>query len=312
MYIGEICRYVLLQPPQPTDTQHFIHKAVGNGLRPDIWSQFQKRFKIPKIMEFYGASESGCALMNLFGKVGAMGYIPVNFSFLLKVYIIKVDPTTGDVVRDSNGYCIEVSTNEKGEMVAVIDQNKFGRQFDGYKNKEATAKKQLHNVFKKGDLYYRTGDIVKMDEEGFIYFCDRTGDTFRWKGENVSTTEVENVIANIVHQRDVVVFGVVIPGAEGRIGMACIVGTPDSINISQLAKQLYPLLPAYAIPGFIRLVESTKITGTFRFRKNDYRKEGYNIKIVFDKLFVLDQVQKMYVPLQEDLYKEVVDGKFRF
>ena len=262
-------------------------------------------------MEFYGATESNFALINMVGKVGAVGYNPILFGFLMKSYIIKVDLTTGDVVRDSNGHCIQVPLGENGEMISrIIKNDVIG--FDGYKNKEANTKKILHNVFKKGDQYYRSGDLARMDEEGFIYFCDRAGDTFRWKGENVSTTEVENTIANIVNQKEVVVFGVEIPGADGRIGMACIVGTPDSINISQLAKQLYPLLPAYAIPGFIRLVENTQITGTFKFQKTDYRKEGYDIGAISDELFVLDSAQKMYVPLTEDLYKEVLNGKVKF
>ena len=287
-------------------------KCFGNGLRPDIWSDFQTRFKIPKIVEFYGSTEGTFAHVNLVGKVGAIGYYSFWVKPLTKIYFIRIDPTSGEIVRNKNGHCIEVSPGEKGEMVRAMSKRDPANRFDGYKDSEATAKKILKDVFKKGDSYFRTGDVARVDEDGYIYFCDRAGDTYRWKGENVSTTEVENTISSFIGQTDVVVYGVEVPKTDGRIGMAAIVGTPESIGIGGLAGKLKEALPPYAIPAFIRLVNNTRLTGTFKFQKVDYRKEGFDIISIIDKLFVLHPKEKTFVPLTKELYESIMSGTIRF
>ena len=287
-------------------------KCFGNGLRPDIWNDFQTRFKIPKIVEFYGSTEGTFAHVNLVGKVGAIGYYSFWVKPLTKIYFIRIDPTSGEIVRDKNGHCIEVSPGEKGEMVRAMSKRDPANRFDGYKDSEATAKKILKDVFKKGDSYFRTGDVARVDEDGYIYFCDRAGDTYRWKGENVSTTEVENTISSFIGQTDVVVYGVEVPKTDGRVGMAAIVGTPESIGIGGLAGKLKEALPPYAIPAFIRLVNNTRLTGTFKFQKVDYRREGFDIVSIIDKLFVLHPKEKTYVPLTKELYESIMSGTIRF
>ena len=308
-YIGELCRYILLQPPAPTDTRHSIVKCFGNGLRPDIWREFQKRFAIPKIVEFYGATEGTVAFVNMVNEVGAVGYLSSWMQGLLKIYFIKVDSTTGEVVRNANGFCTKVGAGEKGEIVRLIDKK---NAFIGYKDKTATSKKILKDVFKKGDSYFSSGDIAWYDEDGYIYFCDRAGDTFRWKGENVSTTEVENTISSLIGHTDTIVYGVEIPQMDGRAGMAAVVGTGESIGIAQLAAQLKSVLPSYAVPIFIRLVDSSRLTGTFKFQKVEYRKEGFDTDSITDELYFLDPDKKTYVPLTKDIHENIANGAVRF
>ena len=262
-------------------------------------------------MEFYGSTEGTFAFLNLNHTPGAIGYYSFWVKPLLKIYFIKIDPTTGEIIRNERGFCKEVLPGEKGEMVRAIDQKDPANRFDGYKDKAATSKKILTDVFKKGDSYFRTGDVARIDEDGYIYFCDRAGDTFRWKGENVSTTEVENTISSLIGQQDVVVYGVEIPKMDGRAGMAAIVGTTESIGIAELADKLKKALPSYAVPVFLRLIDSSRLTGTFKFQKVDYRKEGFDMEVVSDQLFVLDPAQKTYVPLTKQLHENIVSGGVR-
>ena len=310
-YIGEICRYLLVQPPRATDKQHCVRMATGNGLRKQIWEEFMKRFNISDIREFYGATEGNASIVNNVGKVGSCGYKSVLFPFAHPVYIVKVDPETEEIVRDANGFCIEAAVGEKGEMVSKI-KNTILRRFDGYENKEATSKKILHNVFSPGDRYFRSGDMLLMDEDGFFYFADRTGDTFRWKGENVSTAEVEGQIAK-VYESDihVAVFGVDVPGSEGKAGMAVIEGSVQIVMISQLAQKFFSILPSYSVPVFIRVVDKIEMTGTHKYKKTTYRKEGFAIDIISDPLYILDFPKREYVPLTEDIYQQVLDALWR-
>ncbi len=306
-----MCRYLLCQPVRPQDKQHCVRLATGNGLRPQIWREFQKRFNIEMIAEFYGSTEGNCSLINNTGRVGACGFKSVLLPHVIPIYLLKVVQETGELVKDSNGFYVESPVGEPGELVALV-KNNFLRRFDGYENKEATNKKILTNVFKPGDKYFRSGDILKLDQDGFFYFTDRTGDTFRWKGENVSTTEVEGIIARIYeNQTDVVVLGVEVPNTEGKAGMAIIRGTPESTRITGLAEELIPVLPAYAIPVFVRLVLETKLTGTFKFQKTDYKRDGYSVDCVSDPLYILDSKLKRYVPLDQRKYEDVQNGECR-
>ena len=309
-YIGELCRYLLTQPSRPSDSQHCVRMALGNGLRPQLWAQFQKRFNIPSIREFYGSTEGNVNIVNTTGQQGACGFNSVLLPFVYPIALIKVDLETGEHILDSNGFCVKAGIDEPGELVGKIADNAL-RRFDGYENKDATSKKIKKNVFKPGDTYFLSGDMLRMDEEGYLYFCDRTGDTFRWKGENVSTTEVEGIIGRTLELREVVVFGVDVPGTEGKAGMACIVGTEETVDVKSLAGKVFQVLPAYAVPVFIRLIQQADLTGTFKFQKTHLRAEGYNIEKVSDPLFILDTSKKSYLPLDEDTYQQLQKGELR-
>ena len=210
-------------------------------------------------------------------------------------------------MRDSNGFCMRAAINEPGEVVRKVNEKDPASIPATYDNATATNKKILKNVFTAGDKYYLSGDILRMDEDGFVYFCDRTGDTFRWKGENVSTTEVESVMARILQLRDVVVYGVEVPGSEGRAGMAAIAGAQDSIDLSGLAQQLFLSLPTYAVPLFIRLIPSVELTGSFKMKKVKLRNESFNVSLP-DPIFMLDTSCKVYQPLTEEIYQQLQSG----
>lgn len=207
-YIGELCRYLLSTPVTPEDRQHKLRMMYGNGLRPQIWTQFATRFNIPIIGEVYGATEGNSNLANTANHTGAIGFIPVVIEKFLPIQIVKVDEETGDVIRNEKGHCIRCKPGETGLLLGQVDQSNAIRAFHGYTNQEDTQKKLLHNVFKNGDLFFNSGDMVVRDILGYIYFKDRTGDTFRWKGENVATLEVEATISNIIGLKDCVVYGV--------------------------------------------------------------------------------------------------------
>ena len=309
-YIGELCRYVLAQPKKPTDTQHNVRLLVGNGLRAQIWSEFTKRFQIAQISEFYGSTEGNVGIINPFNRVGACGVVSVVLSFLNPIRLIKINPNTGEYVRNGRGFCVEAGVNEPGEVVGMIRSRVPTSAFEGYTDAKASQKKVMSDVFSRGDRVFLSSDILRKDEDGFMYFCDRTGDTFRWKGENVSTTEVEAMMANILHLRDVVVYGVEVPGNEGRAGMAAIVGTSESVDLSRLARQLFLSLPHYAVPLFIRLIPSADLTGTFKLKKVKLRNEGFDISLP-DPLYVLDTTTKNYVPLSEEIYQKLQNGTLR-
>ena len=247
---------------------------------------------------------------NPVGKVGACGVVSVILSFANPMCLLKVDPETGEYVKDNNGFCIQAWVDEPGEVVGEISKL-VGRGFDGYDNEAATRKKVMRNVFKPGDMYFLSGDILRMDEEGFMYFCDRTGDTFRWKGENVSTTEVEGIVASILELRDVMVYGVEVPGTEGRAGMAAIKGDDQTVNLSGLAQKLMLSLPSYAVPVFIRLIDEARLTGSFKYQKVGLRKEGVDLNHVSDPLYMLDPSHKIYVPFTRERNQQLIDGTIR-
>ena len=257
--------------------------------------------------------------INPFNKVGACGRISLLFPFLNTMCLVRVDPDTGEYMRDSKGFCIKTGTNEPGEAIGRIKKEVSITHFDGYSDSKETEKKVMSDVFVRGDKYFLSGDILRQDEEGFLYFCDRTGDTFRWKGENVSTTEVEDVISGILKFRDVVVYGVEVPENEGRAGMAAIkstLGDKVEFNLSteyitsQLANDLFGVLPSYAVPRFIRIIPSAELTGTFKLKKVKLRKEGFDVSLP-DPIFILDLSRKVYQPLTEELNQKVQNGGLR-
>ena len=311
-YIGEICRFLLAQPLKPEDTKHHVRLAYGNGLRAHIWEEFKNRFQIKQIGEFYGATEGNANVANIPGKVGAVGFLSVLFASANPIKIIRIDPNTNEPVRNSSGFCEIVDYNEPGELIGMISDRDLTREFSGYKGLPSqTQKKVLTDVFKKGDKYFRSGDSFKMDEEGYLYFTDRTGDTFRWRGENVSTTEIENTASKIIKNLQVACYGVEIPGAEGRAGMIAIVHQ-DDINLADLCRELQERLPTYAVPLFVRVVEKLEYTASEKIIKRKLKEEAFDIKHIVESLYFMDPVSKTYIPLTEDVYKKIIDKEYKF
>eukprot|EP01138_Halocafeteria_seosinensis_P011858 gb/GECG01012118.1/.p1 GENE.gb/GECG01012118.1/~~gb/GECG01012118.1/.p1 ORF type:complete len:673 (+),score=84.93 gb/GECG01012118.1/:1-2019(+) len=318
-YIGELCRYLVSAPPHPLGLDqpphHKLRMVFGNGLRPDVWARFQSRFGIPQVGEFYGATEANTMLFNhctttrAQGAVGTLGRLIRSLKI---IEIIKFDDDEEMPVRDKNGWCIPCQTGEPGELVSKIGDDSRNR-FHGYKgNEEATKKKILWNVFRKGDAYFRSGDLVRVDDSGYVYFVDRIGDTFRWKGENVATTEVASAMGEYPAIEEANVYGVPVPHADGKAGMAAIVLSDgyrlEDLDTSDLFSFLRERLPAYAIPVFLRILPKQPITGTFKQQKTQLRKEGADPTTVKDDpLFVLEGRQ--YTRLDEKKWKKISAGE---
>jgi acyl-CoA synthetase (AMP-forming)/AMP-acid ligase II len=297
VYIGELCRYLLNQPPSPDDRNHKLRIAGGNGLRPDIWEAFQSRFGIPLIREYYGATEGASMAINFTGKAGMVGrLLPGN-------HVLRCDLETGEVWRDAAGRCQVLGPGETGLLVNRISR---ALPFEGYADTAATRKKILEDVLKPGDRYFNTGDLLTLHEGGWLSFADRVGDTFRWKGENVSTNEVAEILNGAPGVRETNVYGVTVPGGDGRAGMAS-VNHDESFSIDEFAAYVLRELPGYMRPYFVRLQHEMRITVTFKHQKVDYRREGYDPSQVSDPLYFLDGDR--YVPLDADLYARIQDGR---
>jgi fatty-acyl-CoA synthase len=297
IYIGELCRYLLRQPPTPHERHHHVRVCMGNGLRPDIWRTFQSRFRIPVIREYYGATEGNVGLVNLEGRPGMIGRLLPGSA------IVKCDPLTGEIVRNRAGRCEPAAVGERGLLVAWINTL---MSFDGYLDRVATRKKVVRDVFRRGDAYFNTGDLVQLHADGWVSFADRVGDTFRWKGENVSTHEVAEILSQAKGLQEVNVYGVRVNGAEGRVGMASIV-VADDFDLNAFAGSVVSTLPRYQRPYFLRMVPRMQITGTFKHQKHHYRTEGYDPSTVKDPLYFLDGRQ--YVPLDDALYRRLAAGE---
>ncbi|KAL7305240.1 hypothetical protein TKK_0002625 [Trichogramma kaykai] len=309
-YIGEMCRYVLAVSPKKEDTNHNIRIIFGNGLRPQIWREFVARFKIPKVCEFYGATEGNANIVNIDNTIGAIGFVSRILPAVYPISIIKVNES-GEPVRNSKGLCQVCEPNEPGVFIGKIIPNNPSRAFLGYVDEKASTSKIVHDVFSKGDSAFISGDILVADELGYLYFKDRTGDTFRWKGENVSTSEIEAIISNFINYRDCIVYGVEVFGAEGRAGMAAIHDADGTLDIAHLSSAVKEHLPVYARPQFIRILTKIDLTGTFKLKKKDLQVEGYNPKVIRDKLFYFD-AKLGYQLLSEEKYEQIQTGKIRF
>jgi fatty-acyl-CoA synthase len=302
-YIGELCRYLVASPAQPQETDHSLRLCCGNGLRGEVWEEFQSRFRIPQILEYYASTEGNFSLYNCEGKSGAIGRIPPFLKHRMPVEIVRFDPETEIPVRTAEGRCVACATDEVGEAIGALpsgDSDRLAR-FEGYADAAATAKKILHDVFVAGDAWYRTGDLMRRDEQGFFYFVDRVGDTFRWKGENVSAAEVAAVAAACPGVNDAAVYGVQVPGTEGRAGMAAIVVGPE-FNLTAFRDHLGARLPDYARPVFVRIVPGMELTGTFKLRKQTLLAEGYDPSVVTGVYFE-DRTQRAYVALDGAAYQ---------
>jgi len=305
-YIGEMCRYLLNAPVRPHERDHNIRAITGNGLRPEIWPAFQARFAIPKIVEFYGATEGNVSMLNYNGKVGAVGRVPDYMRNIITTRIVRFDIEREMPVRGGDGFCIECAPGKVGEAIGKITQEP-GKNFEGYSREADTKKKILNDVFEKGDSWFRTGDLMKHDELGYFYFVDRIGDTFRWKGENVATSEVSEALGVVRGIAEANVYGVRVPGMDGRAGMASLVINGD-FEIAALPAMLAKSLPAYARPIFIRLQPEMEITGTFKLRKVELVKEGFDPSAINDPLYWLDPVTGVYEKLDVARYADIVAG----
>jgi len=308
VYIGELGRYLMNQPPTTLERSHSIKKGFGNGLRADVWAEFVKRTGIHQLVEFYGSTEGNVNFFNLDGKIGAVGRIPRLLRSRLPARIIRFDVETEEPVRGPDGLCIEAAPDEIGEAVGPIN-SEARQRFDGYNDEAQSKKKLLHDVMAKGDLWFRTGDLMKMDADGYVYFADRIGDTFRWKGENVSTSEVEIAISSMPGVKHAIVYGVQVPGQDGRAGMAAI--TPEGVDLKALYAHLAANLPAYARPVFVRFQKDVETTGTFKYRKVDLVKEGYDPRATVDPVFVVDNEARSYQAITPELMQKINGGAIR-
>ncbi|XP_071034549.1 long-chain fatty acid transport protein 1 isoform X3 [Parasteatoda tepidariorum] len=310
-YIGELCRYLLAQPEKPQERQHKLRLIYGNGLRPQIWENFVSRFNIPNVGELYGSTEGNANVINIDNKVGAVGFMSRIIPTIYPVSLIKIDTATGEPVRDKNGLCIRCEPGEPGEFVGKIITNDPIRQFDGYVNQSATKKKIIRDCFQKGDTAFLSGDMLVMDENGYLYFVDRTGDTFRWRGENVSTMEIEALISNFLKHADSVVYGVEVPNNEGRAGMAAISDPNHAVDFDALYAELTKCLPSYAVPLFIRICDTIESTGTFKLKKFDLQKQGFDPNVIKDPIFFGDKKSHTYKPLTPETYAAICNGSIR-
>jgi fatty-acyl-CoA synthase len=299
VYIGEICRYLLNQPEKETDRTNRVRVIAGNGLRPEIWDEFTARFNIPRVFEFYGASEGNTGFVNIFHIPKTAGLCPTAVAF------VEYDPETGEPVRDDNGRVRKVRRGQPGLLLSKITK---AQPFDGYTDPEASEKKLVRNAFRDGDVWLNSGDLLRPQGWRHAVFVDRLGDTFRWKGENVATTDVEAAVSADPAVEAVTVFGVKVPGADGRAGMAAVMlNEGKEFNGASLANTVYDHLPGYAVPLFVRVVDSLEHTATFKTKKVDLREQGYGPDID-DPLYVLTGREEGYVQYYDEYPDEVAAG----
>ncbi|MEY4581117.1 MAG: hypothetical protein RL701_5820 [Pseudomonadota bacterium] len=301
IYIGELCRYLMNNPVSPQDRDHRVRVISGNGLRPDIWRNFKNRFGIRFISEFYGSTEGNCITINTTGFEGAVGIR------LPGMKLARWDDNANDFSRDGKGHLVPVKTGEPGVLLGSIRRR---AEFDGYQDKAASERKVVRDAFKPGDAWFNTGDLMRMDRSGHLYFVDRLGDTFRWKGENVATSEVQEQIASWPNVQEVNVYGVSVPGVEGRAGMAAMVLAPDTkFDPAGLRQHVAEGLPGYARPVFVRLLQELSTTSTLKMKKGDMQNQGFDPRRLTDPLFLLHPKQDVYVPLTPDLYDDITAGR---
>ena len=308
-YIGEFCRYLINQPYRPAERAHRIKFCVGNGLRPDIWQEFKERFHIPKIVEFYGATEANVAMINFDNKVGSVGKLPPG----LKARLICYDIESGQHLRDKDGFCIPCADGKVGELIGRISHGASAAgRFEGYTSEAANESKILCDVFTPGDMWFRSGDLLRRDRDGYYYFVDRIGDTFRWKGENVSTQEVAEVVSTYPKVAMCAVYGVDVPGSDGRAGMAALQLRGDQgFSGRDLYAHLCQLLPLYAAPAFLRIQDHPEMTATFKLRKIELQKEGFDPSSISDPLYYRHDGESAYLPLNAEVHAKIQNHSLR-
>lgn len=307
VYIGELCRYLMGQPEHADDADNPVERIVGNGLRPDIWLNFKRRYGIKRITEFYGASEGNAAFMNLLNKDRTIGMTASTIA------LVKYDVDADEIIRDAQGRCVPVAEGEAGLLLAQINETQV---FEGYTNAEATQKKIVHDVLEAGDAWFNSGDLIREVNVGFTagrkhyQFVDRVGDTFRWRSENVSTNEVGEIINQFPQVQFCNVYGVEIPNADGRAGMAALTLTSGErqLNLAEFSAFLARELPAYARPVFLRIHPEMEVTGTFKLVKGDLRREGYDLTQISDPIYVIKPGQSVYEPLDQQFLAKLRAG----
>lgn len=309
VYIGELCRYLVNHEEDPNETQHKIRLAFGNGLRPDVWPTLKQRFRIPEVLEFYGSTEGNVSMFNFDGRDGAIGRVPKWLKKKVNVRLVQFDVEKEEVVRGLNGLCIECGPGQVGQCIGKIGGGDARTEYSGYLDKAASDKKVLRDVFERGDAWFATGDLMKMDADGYFYFVDRIGDTFRWKGENVSTNEVAERIGAFAGVREATVYGVEVEGADGRAGMAALV-VDGAFDAMAFAEHVQRELPSYAQPLFIRLLPAIDTTGTFKIRKIDLVSDGYDPAKIKGPLFFRDP-KKGYVKITKSVFDRITTGAIK-
>ncbi|KAM6434681.1 long-chain fatty acid transport protein 3 [Liasis olivaceus] len=307
-YIGELCRYLVNQPQSPGDREHGLRMAVGSGMRPDVWREFRRRFGDVRVVEIYGMTEGNISLFNYTGTVGAVGRASWIYKCFSPFELVRFDAVQGGPVRDEAGRCQRVDPGEPGLLIAPVTSRS---PFLGYAGgRELSEAKLLHGVFANGDVYFNSGDLMVQDAEGFISFWDRTGDTFRWKGENVATTEVGEILSTLDGLREVTVYGVTVPGHEGRAGMATMVLQPGrDFDGAHVYHHVAEHLPPFAWPRFLRIQSHLEMTETFKQKRFRLVAEGFDPTQISDPLFFLDGATKTYIPLTPAVWKRIVAGE---
>jgi fatty-acyl-CoA synthase len=308
-YVGELCRYLLAQPPGSHDRAHRVRLAVGNGLRADVWPVFQERFRIAQIVEFYGATESNVSMVNLAGRVGSVGRPAPGMT----VALLRWDSASEAPLRTAGGRCVACADGETGELLGRISEGRTAAgRFEGYTSREASERKILRDVFEPGDAWFRSGDLLRRDADGYYYFVDRTGDTFRWKGENVSTEEVSRALDAFPAVAQSVVYGVEIPGSEGRAGMAALVLREGAaLDAAALYHHVQQALPGFARPAFVRVAPALDTTSTLKLKKVALREAGWDPARCTDPIFVRDDVRQAFVPLTPETHASLSAGAAR-
>ncbi len=306
-YVGELCRYLMDIPPSPQDRQHRVRKMIGNGMRPNIWDGFKRRFGIEEVFELYASSEGNIGFSNVFNFDNTVGFSPVPYA------IVRFDKEKNQPVRNEQGFMVKVKKGEVGLLLGAITKRS---PFDGYTDPENNKGVIFTDVFKKGDRYFNTGDLVRDIGFRHAQFVDRLGDTFRWKGENVSTTEVENLVCSHDRISEAVAYGVEITNTNGRAGMCAITpvdghrfGDADFVD---LLAHFKARLPAYAVPVFLRIQERMETTGTFKYQKTHLKNQGFNPDECPDPVYVWLPGSDRYVPVDTALYHSIQSGQYRF
>lgn len=307
-YIGELCRYLVNAPDHPAEIRHRLRMAVGNGLRGDVWERFREKFAIPQILEFYAATEGNFSLYNAEGEPGAIGRIPPYLVHRFAVALVSYDAANGEVVRGDDGFCVKAARGETGEAIGRLDHGP-GR-FEGYTSSAESERKILHGVFAKGDSWVRTGDLMRRDERGFYYFVDRAGDTFRWKGENVSTAEVAEAISTAPGVIEAVVYGVAIAGSDGRAGMAKLT-VDGGFDPAIFRSHVRARLPSFAVPVFLRIGSGLTVTETFKPKKQELMRDGFDPAVCREPLYVDEASKGRYCVLDTAKYERIMAGKIQ-
>lgn len=300
-YIGELCRYLLTSPPHPLERRHRIRVMMGAGMRPDVWTPFVRRFGIPSVKEFYASTEGNVAIVNLDERPGMLGRLMPGQE------VVKVDPATEEIARDDKGRLVRCQVGEQGMLIGKIDTL---NRFDGYLDSKKTSEKVLANAFGDGHAYFNTGDLVTLHTDRFVAFADRLGDTFRWKGENVSTTEVSMLLNECEGVVETNVYGVEVPHTDGRAGMVSLVAN-DAFDLGRFASHVVSRLPKYARPVFVRVQRELQLTGSFKYVKTDLKKDGFDPSKINEPLYYFDPASQGYLPLDANVYARIMTGSIQ-